>query len=253
MYKGTVSMLVLITLMLVHLASADYLVYNGSKTEKAYVVYAYYDLNKSKVGSQHSAVQVYRPPGYRVQGHYIVEPGTFKNLSVPDGTTDVYVRIRKDGQVIKPNRPASKNFNYTFNVTNKAFSSLELTDGKIYNFSGKGVNKSDFVRESGFYSYKNGGVFNLGGPLKYGTKTVGLNVNGHRTWGGTKRRWTRTFSAPGKVLYYRATNILYHGSGKAEFSTLTGSGNRVTAKGIVEDGGRINSDITATITIYYRK
>ena len=252
MYKATVSMIVLITLMLVHAASADYLVYNGSKTEKAYVVFAYYDSNKSKVGSQYSTVQVYRPPGFRVQGHYIVEPGTFTNLSVPNDTSTVYVRIRWGGQVIVPNRPASENLNYGFQVTNKAFSCLQV-DGKVYNFSGKGVKKSDFVWEQGFYSYKNGGSFDLNGPLKYGTKTVGLNVDGHRKWGGTTRRWTRTFSAPGKVLYTKATDIKFYGSGKAEFNSLTKSGNRVIAKGIVEDGGRINSDIRALITIYYRK
>ena len=251
MYKATVSMLVLITLIFVPLASADYLVYNGSKTDKAYVVYAYYDSNQSKVGSQYSTVQVYRPPGFRVQGHYIVEPGTFENLSVPKGTKSVYVRIKRNG-VVTPNRPASKNFNWGFHVTNKAFSSLEV-DGKVYNFSGKGVKKSDFARELGFYKYENGGTFNLDGPLKYGVKTVGLNVDGRRVLGGKVRRWTRRFSAPGKVLYKKATNVLFYGSGQAKFDSLTSSGNTVTAKGLVEDGLTINSDIRGYIKIYYRK
>ena len=52
MYKATVSMIVcLITLMFVPLTSADYLIYNGSKTEKAYVVYAYYEYKSNTGGS----------------------------------------------------------------------------------------------------------------------------------------------------------------------------------------------------------
>lgn len=250
MYKTTVSMLVLITLMCVPLVSADYLVYNGSKTEKAYVVYAYYVPHDGPRESGYS-LQVVRD-GWRVHGHYIVEPGTFKNLSVPKGTKSVYVRIKRNG-VVTPNRPASENTNYGFHVTNKAFTSFERRHEGVAYFSGEGVKESDFVREYGFYKYENGGTFTLGGPLKYGVKTVGLNVSGRRVLGGKAKRWTRRFSAPGKVLYKKATNVVFYGSGKARFDSLTANGNTVTAKGIIEDGLTINSDIRGYIKIYYRK
>ena len=176
-----------------------------------------------------------------------MEPGTFRNLDVPRDTKEVYVRIKRGGQVVVADRPDGSEIpNYTFNVANKAFYCFE-ENGKIRNFSGDGVKMSDFSQEGGFYKYQNGGTFDISGPLKYGVKTVGLNVSGRRNLGGTVKRWTRRFSAPGKVLFSKVTKVVYYGKGKATFNSLTFNSNTVTAKGLVEDGLVINSDIRGSI------
>ena len=83
----------MLTLMLTtQLATADYLISNGSATEDAWVIYSTW---REASGGW--------PAGWRTQGWYRVEPGGFRNLWIPENSTWVYIRVeRSDGREIKP-------------------------------------------------------------------------------------------------------------------------------------------------------
>ena len=203
--------LALLTITIIPLATADYLVYNGSKDEIAYVAYAYY------------------------------EPG---GNSADD--------ITKAGRLIRPSEHEKRDSYLLHCHPSKAFSLLESSDGRILEV-GEGISRSELVKTSGFYKYPNGGLFNLGGPLKYGAKTINFYVGGTKKWGGSWRSWSRTFSLPGEVLYARLIDVNDYGRGGASFRILDWDGSTVTAKGRIEDGRVIRGQLDVEIEVYYRK
>lgn len=79
-------------LTLTQFATADFLISNGSATENAWVIYSTW---REASGGY--------PAGWRTQGWYLVEPGGFRNLWVPEDNTWVYIRVeRPAGREIKP-------------------------------------------------------------------------------------------------------------------------------------------------------
>lgn len=94
MYKKLFYIFVFLTTTLIQIqfATADFLVANGSATEDAWVIYS----------TWRDASDGY-PAGYRTQGWYKIEPGSFKNLPVPADNTYVYIRVVDPyGDEIKP-------------------------------------------------------------------------------------------------------------------------------------------------------
>lgn len=244
--------LALLTITISSLATANYLVYNGSKDETAEVVYAYYDPGGNSVDdSTVSTVSVYRPSGFRVSGYYKVRPGSFLDLGVPNKTEDVYVRITRAG-LIRP-RNHEKRDSYSLHIhPTKAFSLLESGSGRILEVP-NGISRSELVNTGGFYKYSNGGTFTLNGPLKYGVKTIDFYVGGDKKWGGSWRYWKRTFTLPGKVLFSRNTKARSYGRGGAHLDGITTNGSTITANGRIEDGRVIRGQLDVAIRVYYRK
>lgn len=244
--------LALLTITIISSATANYLVYNGSKDESAFVVYAYYHPGGNSVDdSTVSTVSVYKPAGFRVQGYYKVGPGSFRDLPVPDKRKDVYVRITRAG-LIRP-RNHEKLSTYAFHRRPiEPFDLLESVDGRILR-APEGVSRSELVKTGGFYKYSNGGLFTISGPLKYGVKTIDFYVGGDKILGGSWRDWKRTFSLPGKVLFWRNTKASSYGRGGARLDGITTNGSTITANGRIEDGRVIRGKLDVAIRVYYRK
>ena len=235
-------------------ATANYLVYNGSRAKDAYVIYAYWNEDRRpSAPSNVSTVKVMPNPGFLVSGYYKVKPGTFTDLSLPNYVRTLYVRIAVDGKPLVPDREKSS-LGYSFKAhPSKAFSHWESGDGKrIWRIS-EGVNRRDLVLTSGFYKYSNDGTFTISGPLKYGFKTLDFQVEGNKIPGGGWRYWDKTFYLPGKVLFIRRVKNNSYGRGGAELDHVTPNGNKVTANGRIEDGYRIRGKLHIILRIYYRK
>ena len=255
MRQAIVFMLVfsLIMLSITGLATADYLLYNGSKTQNVYVAYAYWKQGASSLGSGYRLMMI-QPSGWSVQGWYKVEPGTFENLPVPDQTKEVYLHIERDGQVVLPENLRNKTeFGFMTvpqTVSPNAFSILEV-NRKIERLrEGK---EADLVYTRGYYKYPNEGTCVFSGPLKYGVKTFNFHVNGRRILGGGVRDWRKSFSLPGKVLYSRVTNAHSHGHGSAKIQGAALDNRKITAYGRIEDGLVIRGKLDVALKVYYRK
>ena len=243
--------LALLTITIIPLATANYLVYNGSKDESAYVAYAYFDPGgNSAADSTVSTVTVYKPAGYRVSGYYRVKPGSFRDLGVPSKTKDVYVRITRAGLIRPENHEKRDSYAFHLHPT-KAFSLVESGDGRILK-EPDGIRRSELVNTGGFYKYSNGGRFTLSGPLKYEVKKIDFYVGGTKKWGGSWRSWRRTFSLPGRVLFWRWKSSSY-GRGGGTVGKITPNGSTITANGRIEDGRVIRGQLDVEITVYYRK
>ena len=82
----------MLTLTLTQFATADFLISNGSATENAWVIYSTW---REASGGY--------PAGWRTRGWYLVEPGDFRNLWVPEDNPWVYIRVERPyGREIKP-------------------------------------------------------------------------------------------------------------------------------------------------------
>ena len=255
MPKPIVFILVFSLLMLsaIGLVTADYLVYNGSKTQDAYVAYAYWEPGASSIGSGYRLMMI-QPSGWRVQGWYKVEPGSFENLTVPDGTKEVYLRIERDGQVALPgNLRDNTEFGFLTvpqTVPQNAFSVLQANRKVEKIYKGK---EDNLVYTQGYYKYPNEGTYVLRGPLKYGVKTINFHVGGRRILGGGVRDWQKSFSLPGKILYWRITDAHSHGYGFAQIRSAVPNDRNITVYGRIEDGLVIRGKLNATLKVYYRK
>ena len=255
MRQAIVFMLVFSLLMLsiTGLATADYLLYNGSKTQDIYVAYAYWKQGVSSLGSGYRLMMI-QPFGWSVQGWYKVEPGTFENLPVPDQTKEVYLHIERDGQVTLPENLRDKTefgfMTVSQTVSQNAFSILEVNQKVERLHEGR---MEDLVHTRGYYKYPNEGTSVFRGPLKYGVKTFNFRVKGRRILGGGVRDWRKSFSLPGKVLYWRITNAHRHGHGSAKIQGAVGDKHKITAYGRMEDGLVIRGKLDVTLKVYYRK
>ena len=105
MYKKTFLIFIFLTTTLIQpqLATADFLVANGSASEDAWVIY-----------STWRAASDGLPAGYRTQGWYRIEPGSTQSLFVPEDNTLLYIRVEdSSGNEIKPLDHATRS-NYSF-------------------------------------------------------------------------------------------------------------------------------------------
>ena len=125
------------------LATADYLISNGSATEDAWVIYSTW---REASGGW--------PAGWRTQGWYRVEPGGFRNLWVPEHNTWVYIRVeRPAGREVKPRDHGTRDSSFFWRHPSEAFTVVEKSNG---DFLKSNLPKWDLNRAE-LYQYPNGG------------------------------------------------------------------------------------------------
>ena len=134
----------MLTLMLTaQLATADYLISNGSATEDAWVIYSTW---REASGGW--------PAGWRTQGWYRVEPGGFRNLWVPEHNTWVYIRVeRPAGREVRPRDHGTRDSSFFWRHPSEAFTVVEKSNG---DFLKSNLPKWDLNRAE-LYQYPNGG------------------------------------------------------------------------------------------------
>ena len=134
----------MLTLMLTtQLATANYLISNGSATENAWVIYSTW---REASGGY--------PAGWRTQGWRLVEPGGFTNLWVPEDNTWVYIRVeRPAGREIKPPDHGTRDAARFWRHPSEAFTAVMRSNGDFL--------KSDWpkgaLNRARLYKYPNGG------------------------------------------------------------------------------------------------
>ena len=134
-------------LTLIQFATADFLIANGSPTEDAWVIY-----------STWRDADVNWPAGFRTQGWYRVEPGGFRNLSVPEGNKSLYIRIERPGgvEVVPPDAATRDSFPFWIHPS-QPFTVVENVEGDLLD--------SDFniwnLEVEGLYTYQNGGRYTI--------------------------------------------------------------------------------------------
>ena len=134
----------MLTLMLTtQLATANYLISNGSATENAWVIYS----------TWREASDGY-PAGWRTKGWRRVEPGGFTNLWVPEDNPWVYIRVeRPAGREIKPPDHGTRDSARFWRHPSEAFTAVMRSNGDFL--------KSDWpkgaLNRARLYKYPNGG------------------------------------------------------------------------------------------------
>lgn len=133
----------MLTLTLTQFATADFLISNGSATENAWVIYSTW---REASGGY--------PAGWRTQGWYLVEPGGFTNLWVPEDNTWVYIRVeRPAGREIKPLDHRTRDAARFWIHPSEAFTTVMRSNGDFL--------KSDWPKwalsRAELYKYPNGG------------------------------------------------------------------------------------------------
>ena len=133
----------MLTLTLPQFATADFLISNGSATENAWVIYSTW---REASGGY--------PAGWRTQGWYLVEPGDFRNLWVPEDNPWVYIRVeRPAGKEIKPPDHGTRDSARFWRHPSEAFTAVMKSNGDFL--------KSDWPKwalsRARLYKYPNGG------------------------------------------------------------------------------------------------
>ena len=133
----------MLTLTLPQFATADFLISNGSATENAWVIYSTW---REASGGY--------PAGWRTQGWYLVEPGDFRNLWVPEDNPWVYIRVeRPAGKEIKPPDHGTRESSFFWRHPSEVFTVVEKSNG---DFLKSNWPKRDLSRAE-LYKYRNGG------------------------------------------------------------------------------------------------
>ena len=132
------------TLIQTQLASADFLVANGSATENAWVIY-----------STWRAASDGLPAGYRTSGWYKVEPGGFRDLSVPADNRSVYIRVEDPyGNEIEPlDHITRASYSFWMHPT-RIFTAVETAAGRLLDSS---LNQASLEKAT-LYKYTNEGI-----------------------------------------------------------------------------------------------
>ena len=132
------------TLIQTPLATADFLVANGSATEDAWVIY-----------STWSAASDGFPAGYRTQGWYKIEPGGTQTLFVPEGNTLLYIRVEDPaGTEIKPlDHETRRNYRFWMHPTRR-FTTVETAEGE---FLDSNLHQASLTTDT-LYEYTNEGI-----------------------------------------------------------------------------------------------
>ena len=132
------------TLIQTQLATADFLVANGSATEDAWVIY-----------STWRAASDGFPAGFRTQGWLKVEPGGVKNLIVPKGNQHLYIRVEKpDGTEIKPLDHATRDSYFFWMHPTRIFTAVETDEG---DFLDSDLDQASLTTAP-LYEYTNDGI-----------------------------------------------------------------------------------------------
>ena len=122
MYKKIFLIFIFLTTTLIQpqLATADFLVANGSASEDAWVIY-----------STWRAASDGLPAGFRTQGWYKIEPGSTRSLFVPEGNTLLYIRVEDPyGNEIKPlDHTTRDNYPFWMHPT-RIFTAVETVEGE---------------------------------------------------------------------------------------------------------------------------
>lgn len=109
------------TLIQTQLATADFLVANGSATEDAWFIYSTWRDASDGL-----------PAGFRTEGWYKIEPGGFTNLSVPADNTYVYIRVEDlYGNEIEPLDHATRDSYFFWMHPTKIFTAVETAIGEF--------------------------------------------------------------------------------------------------------------------------
>ena len=123
MYKKAFLIFIFLTTTLIQtqLATADFLIANGSASEDAWVIY-----------STWRAASDGLPAGFRTQGWYQIEPGGTQNLFVPEYNTRLYIRVEdSDGNEIKPlDHTTRSNSSFWMHPT-RIFTTVETATGAL--------------------------------------------------------------------------------------------------------------------------
>ena len=132
------------TLIQIQLATANFLVANGSATEDAWVIY-----------STWRAASADWPAGFRTQGWYQIEPGGTQNLFVPEDNTLLYIRVEDSyGNEIKPlDHTTRDNYPFWMHPT-RIFTTVETSKGK---FLDSDLDQSSLATAT-LYEYTNEGI-----------------------------------------------------------------------------------------------
>ena len=146
MYKKTFLVFIFLTTTLIQpqLATADFLVANGSASEDAWIIY-----------STWRAASDGLPSGFRTQGWYQIEPGGTQNLFVPEGNTLLYIRVEDpSGNEIKPLDHATRS-NYSFWMhPTRIFTAVETVGGE---FLDSDLDRASLTAAT-LYEYTNEGI-----------------------------------------------------------------------------------------------
>ena len=146
MYKKIFLIFIFLTATLIQpqLATADFLVANGSAAEDAWVIY-----------STWSAASDGFPAGYRTQGWYRIEPGGTQTLFVPEDNTRLYIRVEDSyGNEIKPLDHATRsNYRFWMHPT-RIFTAVETVEGE---FLDSDLNQASLTKDT-LYEYINDGI-----------------------------------------------------------------------------------------------
>ncbi len=123
MYKKLFYIFTFLTTTLIHiqLVTADFLIANGSATEDAWVIYS----TRRDAGNGW-------PAGFRTQGWYKIEPGGYRNLSVPADNSYVYIRVEDPyGNEIEPlDNVARSSYHFWMHPIEK-FTVVETASGEF--------------------------------------------------------------------------------------------------------------------------
>ena len=146
MYKRLYLLFILLTTILIQtqLATADFLVANGSATEDAWIIYSTWRDASDDL-----------PAGFRTEGWYKIEPGGFTNLSVPAGNPYVYIRVEDPyGNEIEPLDHTTRNSSPFWMHPTKIFTAVETNTGK---FLDSNLNQASLTTAT-LYEYTNKGI-----------------------------------------------------------------------------------------------
>lgn len=146
MYKRLFLIFIFIMAILIQtqLATADFLVANGSATEEAWVIY-----------STWQPASADWPDGFRTQGWYKIEPAGTLNLLVPRDNTLLYIRVEDpDGNEIKPLDHATRaNYPFWMHPIRK-FTTVETSEGQ---FLDSNLDQESLTTAT-LYEYMNEGI-----------------------------------------------------------------------------------------------
>ena len=146
MYKKIFLIFIFLTATLIQtpLATADFLVANGSATEEAWVIY-----------STWRAASDGFPAGFRTQGWYQIEPGGTQTLFVPEGNTRLYIRVEEpDGTEIKPLDHETRSKSRFWMHPTRIFTAVETSEGE---FLDSDLNQASLTTAT-LYKYTNDGI-----------------------------------------------------------------------------------------------
>lgn len=146
MYKRLFLIFVFITTTLIQtqLATADFLIANGSATEDAWVMYSTWRSASDGL-----------PAGLRTKGWLKIEPGGIEYLDVPRGNQSLYIRVEEpDGTEIKPLDHTTRNSSSFWMHPTRIFTTVQTATGRLLDSN---LNQTS-LETAKLYKYTNEGI-----------------------------------------------------------------------------------------------